>query len=365
MAESESGAEKSEQPTARRLDEMISSGQFAKSLEIQTVVMLGAGVMILTLMAPRIFQDMRSYMAGMFSQLATFQVTEENMPWMFGHFFSVAGVAVLPVMIAAVLAAVMSGGFQSRFQLTPKSLDPNWNKLNPINGFKSLFSMQSIVRLVLSFFKLVVIVGMTYPVIKSIMSDPIFYESMDFSHLLVFMVTTAQSVALRVLAGMVLIAIADYGYQLWKTDQDSLMTKEEVKEESKNTEGNPTIRSEQKRRRRDILRQNWAREIPRADVIITNPTHLAIALRYDRKKMGAPRVVAKGARFNALRIREIAKQNQIPILENKPVARLLFKHCKVGQEIVPDLYAAVAEILAFVYRTNRYRYYRQGLELPR
>lgn len=344
---------------------MISQGQFARSPEIQTVVMLGAGVLILTLIAPRMFQDMRAYMAGMFSQLATFQVTEENMPWMFGHFFSVAGVTVLPVMLAAVLAAVISGGFQSRFRLTPKSLEPNWNKLNPINGFKTLFSMQSLVRLAVSVFKLVVIFGMTYPVIKSITVDPIFYESMDFSHLLVFMVTTAQSVALRVLAGMVIIAMADYGYQLWKTDKDSLMTKEEVKEESKNTEGNPTIRSEQKRRRREITRHNWVQEISRADVIVTNPTHLAVALRYDRKKMGAPRVVAKGARFNALRIREIAKQHQIPILENKPVARLLFKHCKIGQEIVPDLYAAVAEILAYVYRTNRYRYYRQGMELPR
>jgi flagellar biosynthetic protein FlhB len=169
--------------------------------------------------------------------------------------------------------------------------------------------------------------------------------------------------AVSVLTTVALIAGADYGYQFWKHQKDMMMTKEEVKEESKSSEGNPLVKGELRKRRIAILRQNWIREIPKADVVVTNPTHLAVALRYDRKTMRAPRIVAKGARLNALRIREIAEQFQIPIVENKPVAQLLFKHCKVGQEVPPQVYTAVAEILAYVYRVNRFRYHLQGQQI--
>ena len=144
-----------------------------------------------------------------------------------------------------------------------------------------------------------------------------------------------------------------------------MMTKEEVKDEVKNTEGNPLIKSQQRRKRLGLTKRKMLLDVPKADVVVTNPTHLAVALRYDRKRMKAPKVVAKGSRLNALRIREIATQHQVPLLENKPLARLLFKHGRVGGEIPAELYAAVAEILAWVYRINAYRYYReQNLNLP-
>jgi flagellar biosynthetic protein FlhB len=167
-----------------------------------------------------------------------------------------------------------------------------------------------------------------------------------------------------VLFGLTFIAAADYGYQVWKHNKDLMMTKEEVKDETKNAEGNPAAKGEMKKRRVAMLHGNWMRELPLADVVITNPTHLAIALRYNKKTMRAPRIIAKGARLNALRIREIAQQFQIPIVENKLVARMLFKHCKVGQEVPPQVYAAIAEILAYVYRINRYRYYIEGQQNP-
>ena len=129
-------------------------------------------------------------------------------------------------------------------------------------------------------------------------------------------------------------------------------------------EGDQLVRGELRRRRRQMLRDQMQREVPEADVVVTNPTHLAVALKYDRQDMGAPRVVAKGARYNALRIKEIAEKHDVPIMENKPVARLLFKNCKVGQEIIPQMYSVVAEILAHVYRVNRYRYYKRGMEMP-
>jgi flagellar biosynthetic protein FlhB len=154
------------------------------------------------------------------------------------------------------------------------------------------------------------------------------------------------------------LAAADYGYQFWRTQQDMMMTKQELKDEMKSTETNPQIKAA-RRRRRTVSKAKSLAAVPTADVVITNPTHIAIALRYDRKNMRAPKVVAKGIRLNAQQIREIAQQHQIPIIENKPLARLLFKQAKVGGEIPAQLYAAVAEILSWVYRVNRYRYYAE------
>jgi flagellar biosynthetic protein FlhB len=163
---------------------------------------------------------------------------------------------------------------------------------------------------------------------------------------------------LRVGIGLVIIAGADYGYQFWRTNRDLMMTREELKEELKNSEVNQRVKMA-RRKRRAISKAQALAEIPNADVVVTNPTHIAIALRYDRKTMRAPKVVAKGIRLNAEKIREIARQHQVPIIENKPLARMLFKHGKVGGEIPAQLYAAVAEILAWVYKVNRYRYYAE------
>jgi flagellar biosynthetic protein FlhB len=171
-----------------------------------------------------------------------------------------------------------------------------------------------------------------------------------------FMASAGWKICLRVAVVIAVIAGADYGYQWWRTHRDLMMTKEEVKEEMKNSEGNPHVKAARRRRRSTSQRKMLA-EVPKADVVLVNPTHIAIALRYDRKTMKAPKIVAKGIRLNALRIREIAQKHQIPIMENKPLARLMFKHGRVGQEIPAQLYAAVAEVLAWVYRTNRFRYH--------
>jgi flagellar biosynthetic protein FlhB len=155
------------------------------------------------------------------------------------------------------------------------------------------------------------------------------------------------------------LAAADYGYQFWRTNEDLKMTKEEVKDENKNTEGNPQIKAQRRRKQYANAKRKMLAEVAKADVVVVNPTHIAVALRYDKKTMKAPRIVAKGTRLNALRIREIATENQVPIVENVPLARLMFKYVKVGGEIPAELYAAVAEVLAWVYRVNAYRYYRE------
>ena len=360
MAESESGQEKTEMPTPKKLQELMESGQFARSQEVQTLVLLVAALLVLTIMTPKMVETFRIYMTATFQQLGTTRITPESFMGIFGHFILTADTLILPVMGAGLLGGLISGGMQSQFRASPKAIEPKFSKLNPLSGFKRIFSSQSVAKLVVSLMKFVVIFGFTYPALREVLEDPVFYTATDLMHLMAFMGDTAQNVGIRVIAGMVVIAACDYAYQNWKSEEDSKMTKQEIKDENKQVEGNLLIKGELRRRRRQMLMETLNSEVPQADVIVTNPTHLAIALKYDREAMGAPRVIAKGARYNALRIREIARKHEVPVVENKPVARLLFKNCKVGQEIIPELFAAVAEILAYVYRTNRFKYYTRG-----
>ena len=230
-------------------------------------------------------------------------------------------------------------------------------------GLGRIFSVRSAAPTALALVKLAFIVTLAYSVVKEVLSDPIFYTSVNAERIAEFLAGSTFKICLRVGVAMVLIATADYGYQFWQTNRDLMMTKEEMKEELKHTEGNPQVKSRQRRRRSAITLRGQLLEVPRADVVVTNPTHYAVALRYDRKTMRAPKIVARGIRQNALRIREIAAQNQVPIVENKSLARLMYRYGRVGGEIPAQLYAAVAEVLAWVYRTNRYRYYAEQMEM--
>jgi flagellar biosynthetic protein FlhB len=271
---------------------------------------------------------------------------------LFGH-------CVWPVLFATVSAGLLAGGIQTRFRTSPEALQINWQRLNPVEGFKRVFSMRSAVPTGISVVKLSVIIGLSYSVIKSVLEDPIFHSSVDVARISQFMAESSFKIITRVALSLTVLAAADYGYQFWRTNQDMKMTKQEVKDETKNSEGNPQVKAQQRRKRKAMTKRKMLAEVPKADVILVNPTHIAIALRYDRKTMRAPKIVAKGIRMNALKIREIAEEHQVPIVENIPLARLMFKYGRVGGEIPAELYAAVAEVLAWVYRVNAYRYYRE------
>jgi flagellar biosynthetic protein FlhB len=228
-----------------------------------------------------------------------------------------------------------------------------------MEGFKRLFSVRSTVATGLGIVKLSVIILLCYNVIKKVLSDPIFYSSVDVARIAAFMADSSFKIILQVGVALILLAAVDYSYKFWQTNQDLKMTKEEVKEETKSTEGDPAMKARIRRRRQTIGKRKMLAQVPKADVVVVNPTHIAIALRYDRKTMKAPQIVAKGIRLNALQIRQIAEEHQVPVIENQPLARLMFKYGRVGGEIPAQLYAAVAEILAWVYRVNAYRYYRE------
>lgn len=350
--------EKTEQPTPRRVEEALKRGQIARSAEVQTAFVLLGAVAALTFAGPEMWRQMVSAAVLTFSHLDDTSITTTALQG-----YAVTGTLVFlecaaPVVIATMLAGLLAGGLQNRFNTASEALTPNWAKLNPVEGFKRVFSGRSAVPTLIAILKFLVIVSLTYSQVQAVLNDPIFATAVSIGRMAEFLAQTGLSIFLRVSLALLVIAAGDYGYQWWRTHQDLMMTKDKLKEEMKNSEGNQQVKSA-RRRRRTVSKAKQLAEVPTADVVVTNPTHIAVALRYDRKTMRAPKVVAKGIRLNATSIREIAARHQIPILENKPLARMLFKQARVGGEIPAQLYAAVAEVLAWVYRVNRYRYYAE------
>jgi len=358
MSDKQSG-EKTEKPTPRRLEEALKQGQFARSAEVQTVFVLLGGLIALKFVGVDLWQRLVNVQTSVLGHLYEIPVELNAMQGYAINAALVFAACAGPILIGTTAGGLIAGAIQNRFQTASEALEPKWERLNPVEGFKRVFSGRSLVPTGVSMMKLAVVAGLTYSQIKTLLADPIFYTPVSVGRFGQFIASAAFGITWRVVMCLAVIASADYGYQFWKTNRDLMMTKEEVKEEMKNSEGNPQMKARQRRRRAAKTVRQMLQDVPKADVVVTNPTHFAIALRYDRKTMKAPKIVAKGTRLNALRIREIATKNQVPIVENKPLARMMFKYGKVGGEIPAQLYAAVAEILAYVYRVNRYRYYAE------
>jgi flagellar biosynthetic protein FlhB len=355
---SEQIGEKTEQPTQRRLEEAVKHGQTPRSAEVQTVFVLFGGVAALTFCGRETWRLFANTEVQTFSHLYSTPVTVDSLQG-----YGLVGALMMlkcagPFVVITLLAGLIAGAIQSRFQTASEVLAPDWNRVNPVEGFKRLFSNQSVVPTAIAAVKFTFVLALTYSEIRAILLDPIFMTSVSVGRLAEFLGQTGLSILLRVALALLVVAVADYGYQFWKVGRDLMMTKDELKEESKSTEGNQQVKQARRRRRAGSKAKQLA-EVAKADVVVTNPTHIAVALRYDRKTMKAPTVVAKGIRLNAQKIRELAVQHQIPIMENKSLARMLFKHAKVGGEVPAQLYATVAEVLAWVYRINRYRYFSE------
>lgn len=355
--------EKTEQATPRRLEEAVKRGQIAHSAEVQTAFVLLAGLITFKMAGSDLWRQLLFSQTSILGRLHEIPITIEALPNYGVRSALVFAGCVAPILMAVAVAGLLAGGFQNRFQTASEALTPNWERLNPAQGLKRIFSLRSLAPACISVVKLLAVVGLSYSKVKSVLTDATLYSGAGTAGIAAFLSDSALGIFWRVVLILMLLAVLDYTYQFWRTNRDLMMTREEVKEEMKNSEGNPHVRARQRRRRTKTIRQMLL-EIPKADVVVTNPTHLAVALRYDRETMKAPRIIAKGSRLNALRIREVAARHQVPVIENKPLARTMFKYGRVGGEIPAQLYVAVAEILAYVYRINRYRYFAAENQAP-
>lgn len=347
--------ERTEPATGRRISRAREDGQVAHSRELATFIQLMAAVAVFMVMGGYLMEQLMALARRGFS-IDRALAFDAALLWpTFVNQMTDALILLLPVFGILLIASLAEPFMVSGWNFTFKPLTPNWGKLNPLTGIKRIFSVNGWVELAKAILKALLIGGIGVWVIKNGMGEwfALSGESVDLS------VAHAGQIilhtALLMVASFLLIAAVDLPFQLWYYAKNLRMTKEEVKQDYKEAEGDPQIKSRIRAKQREAARARMMAAVPKADVIVTNPTHFAVALQYD-EKMAAPQVVAKGAALLAERILEIAREHQVPVLEAPPLARALYHHAEVGDEIPQKLYTAVAEVLAYVYQIKRPEY---------
>ncbi|MFA5263318.1 MAG: EscU/YscU/HrcU family type III secretion system export apparatus switch protein [Opitutaceae bacterium] len=350
--------QKTEEPTGKRLNEAAEEGNFARSEEMQTVFVVTGAFIALSLTGRAMAHDVGELAVNVFSQLGHVRMQLDTAPSLLFDIIIMVGRLLAPVLGACILGAILSGGIQSGFQLSPKASNFKPEKLNPIPGLQRLFSKNNWIHGGIDLLKLVAISLVLWTVAKNLVKDPMFTAPVEAAYLGEYIERASYAFLSRLLLALSCIAAVSYAYEKYKTGQDLKMTREEVKDEHKQMEGSVQAKMAMRRMARRLLQRQMIGSIPTADVVVTNPTHYAVALKYERGVDKAPVVLAKGENSFAQRIKAIAAENGVPTIENKPVARALYAMGKVGQPIPIELYKVVAEILAFVYRTHRYYFFR-------
>jgi len=345
-------ADKTEAPTPRRRAEAREKGQVARSADLTAAVSLLAGMVILNFLGPAVLRNLVEFMRNLLGYQGEDAVLIASMG-QFGQFAaSVLLRTVAPITIALMLAAALVAMLQVGLLFTFHPLQPSLRKINPITGFGRIFSIQSVVKMLISVFKVLLIGSVAFLTVRSRLEQIISITGLYYWKLLGESSELLFLLGIRLGLVLLVLAIIDYLYQRHRHEQGLKMTKQEVKEEMRRMEGDPLVRERRRRVARQLALQRMQYAVPNADVVVTNPTELAIAIRYDPQTMSAPRVVAKGADHLAKRIREIAIEHGVPIIERRPLAQALYKTVDVGEQIPPAFYKAVAEILAYVYELS-------------
>ncbi len=350
MAENENGQEKTEQPTGKRLADAREKGQVPRSRELNTTVMLMAGASALLVFGGSLGEGLAKMMTEGLTIQRNLIFDAEVLPHVLGQDLLSALVLILPF-IAVTLAATFAppmliGGFS----VSAEAMMPQFGRLNPIAGVKKLFSTNGLMELAKSLVKVVLVVGTSYLVIGHVFGDLMGIGNLSVQGAIARSFQIVGWSFFSISCCLILLAAVDVPYQLWHHKHQLRMTKKEVEEEAKNTEGNPEVKGRIRRVQQEVAMRRMMAEVPAADVVVTNPTHFAVALKYDDQNMGAPRVVAKGADLVAGQIRTIARENNVPLFAAPPLARALFYSTELEQEIPAGLYLAVAQVLAYVYQ---------------
>ena len=344
-----SGQERTERATPKRKQEARKKGQVAKSKDLSAVAVLSAGVLYLYFGAQDLVFNLGSMIQGAFRSIPDINSNDFNLVTLLPETVEKFLIMLIPIMIVVCIAALIANFLQTGPILNVESLTPKASKINPIEGAKKILSLRSLVELSKSILKIVIVGWVAFSIFKNEFTNmiPLMYQ--DHFQILTFLSTIAIELLIKCCCVIAILAILDFMYQKWDFNEKLKMTKQEVKDEFKQTEGDPIIKARIKAIQREMARKRMMAEVPKADVVITNPTHLSVALHYDPEgNRVSPIILAKGANNIAFKIREIAKQNNIPIVENKSLAQNLYK-LDLGGEIPPQFYQAVAEILAYVY----------------
>lgn len=341
--------DKTEDPTPKKQQEAREKGQLGKSQDLTAAIISIIAVLFLFFYGSEIVQYHFDAAIFLFTHFPQLDLTFESVEAQAGDVIYTTIMVLLPFFIIIFIAAIIANMSQIGVLITFKPMQPDFNKINPISGIKNKFSLKTVVMALMNISKTLlfawvgyIFLGSVWPEIFKLTGQDLVY-SMDLFSKLFF------KLCLYILIVMLILALIDFAYQKWQNLQQLRMSKQEVRDEHKNYEGDPKIKQKRRQIQQQMARQRMMKDVKDADVVITNPTHISMAIKYDEKTMNAPMVIAKGADMLALKIRELAKTNAVPIVENKPLARSLYKTTEVGEPIPQKLFKAVAEILAYVY----------------
>lgn len=352
------GGEKTEPATDKKLRDARDEGKVAKSKELTAAFDLIVLFLVLKVFMSFVGEKLLGFFSYIYNRMPDFlHETQKDMSSVtVGNFMNDIILqfllTCLPFFIFGVVVTILVSIVQVGWKVTTKPMAPKLDKFNPINGFKRIFSKDAIFELIKSVLKIGVILYMAYSSIKSHQNDIFILYELPLKRAVALVGDIIINTGLKISIVYLIVGIVDYIYNKHKFNEDMKMTKQEVKDEFKNTEGDPAIKGQQRKRMQEAAQRRMMQDVPKADVVITNPTHFAVAIKYDADTNQAPVVTAKGQDYVAMKIKEIARDNNIRIVENKPLARMLFHNVELGAEIPPELYQSVAEILAMIYKEN-------------
>ncbi len=349
------GGEKTEQATSKKRRDARMKGQVVQSKDLGSAVSLLAVFFGIDILKEYLITKMLEYVGVVTSAMEGPDRMADitYVLQLLGYTFRTILVMALPIMGIAVVVGVVLAYMQVGFLFTTKTLQPKLDKISPISGFKRLFSLKSLVELVKSVLKATVLLYITGSYLIDRQNELVMLFDMNVFQIAALMWDITFNVMLRAVILLLVLAVLDYAYKHWQNEKDLMMSKQEIKDEYKMTEGDPQLKGKIKQKQREISMGRMMSDVPEADVIITNPSHFAIAIKYDPDKADAPKVVAKGKDLIARNIKKIAEENDIPVIENKPLARALYAEVEIGAFIPEELYHAVAEVLAYVYKLNK------------
>ncbi|MBP3039479.1 flagellar biosynthesis protein FlhB [Bacillaceae bacterium Marseille-Q3522] len=345
--------EKTEKATPKKKQDVRKKGQVAKSQEVNTAIILFSVFLCLSFTGEYLLNTLFDLLRHTFQEFTLLPITEHNLQEIFLISVREFAILVAPILLVTVLAGLFANYAQVGFLFSGEAIKFSLEKINPIKGFKRIFSLRSIVELVKSILKIAFIGCVTLFVIWNQQEQILRLPLMSIGEAFIVLAKLTLQMGYFASGALLFLAILDYFYQKYDFEKNIRMSKQDIKDEFKNTEGDPLIKSKIKQRQKEMAMRRMMQEVPKADVVITNPTHYAIALKYDEKKYDAPYVIAKGIDHVAQKIKFIAKENNVVTVENRPLARALYAQADIGDVIPDEFFKAVAEILAYVYRIKK------------